>query len=57
MKTTYKVRLSPDPLIIRVQDSIEEIIFGLDKYISLAKSEMIVRQLNKGEVIDFDSLT
>jgi len=57
MKTTYKVRLSPDPLIIRIQDSVEEIIFGLDKYISLAKSEMIVRQLNKGEVIDFDSLT
>jgi hypothetical protein len=56
MNTYYKVKLNPHPLIIKVKDEIEEIIFGLNKYISVKKAEQIVRQLNNGEQIDFNNL-
>lgn len=56
MNTHYKVKLTPHPLIIRVQDNIEEVIFGNEKYIPVKKAERIVKQLNNGEKINWDEL-
>ena len=56
MKTYYKVKLLPNPLIIRVENEQEEVIFGADKYISIRKAESIAEQLNNGISIDFDNL-
>jgi hypothetical protein len=55
MKTTYKVKLTPHPIIIRVQDETEEIIFDR-KHLKISKAESIVSQLNSGVAIDFDNL-
>lgn len=57
MNTHYKVKLTPHALIVRVQDNIEEVIFGIDKYIPVKKAERIVKQLNNGEKLDFDNLS
>jgi len=56
MKANYKVKLLPNPLIIRVENEKEEVIFGSDKYISIRKAESIVEQLNNGITINFDNL-
>lgn len=56
MNTHYKVKLTPHPLIIRVQDETEEVIFGTEKYIPVKKAERIVKQLNNGEKINWDEL-
>lgn len=56
MKTHYKVKLLPNPLIIRVENEREEVIFGNDKYISIKKAENIAEQLNNGITINFDNL-
>lgn len=56
MKTHYKVKLLPNPLIIRVENEREEVIFGNDKYISIKKAENIAEQLNNGIIINFDNL-
>lgn len=56
MNTHYKVKLTPHPLIIRVQDNTEEVIFGNEKYIPVKKAERIVKQLNNGEKINWDEL-
>ena len=55
MKTTYKVKLTPHPIIIRVQDNTEEIIFD-KKHLKISQAERIVSDLNLGIVIDFDNL-
>lgn len=56
MNTHYKVKLTPHPLIIRVQDNTEEVIYGNEKYIPVKKAERIVKQLNNGEKLDWDEL-
>lgn len=56
MNTYYKVKLTPHPIIVRVQDEIEEIIFGLNEYIPIKKAENIVKKLNTGQQIDFNNL-
>ena len=55
MKTTYKVKLTPHPIIIRVQDNEEEIIFD-KKHLKIQRAEKIVADLNLGVTIDFDNL-
>ena len=55
MKITYKVKLTPHPIIIRVQDNTEEIIFDR-KHLKIAKAEKICQDLNLGIAIDFDNL-
>lgn len=56
MNTHYKVRLNPDALIVRVEDEREEVIYGTENYLPVKKAEIIVKQLNSGQVIDFDNL-
>lgn len=56
MTTHYKVRLNPDALIVRVEDEREEVIYGTENYLPVKKAEIIVKQLNSGQVIDFDNL-
>lgn len=56
MNTYYKVKLTPHPIIVRVQDETEEVIFGNEKYIPVKKAERIVKQLNNGEKINWDEL-
>ena len=55
MTTHYKVRLNPDALIVRVEDEREEVIYGTENYLPVKKAEIIVKQLNSGEVIDWDN--
>lgn len=55
MKSHYKVKLSPNPQIIRVvEGQPDEIIF--DKYLPVKKAESLCLQLNSGMRIDFDNL-
>ena len=55
MKATYKVKLTPHPIIIRVQDDQEEIIFD-KKHLKISKAEKICDDLNKGIAINWDNL-
>jgi hypothetical protein len=55
MKTTYKVKLTPHPIIIRVQDNEEEIIFD-KKHLKISQAERIVSDLNNGVTINWDNL-
>lgn len=55
MKPHYKVRLTPHPIIIRVVEDTEEIIFD-KKHLKISKAERIVSDLNNGLTIDFDNL-
>jgi hypothetical protein len=55
MKATYKVRLTPHPIIIRVQDDKEEIIFD-KKHLKISKAEKICDDLNHGITINWDNL-
>jgi hypothetical protein len=55
MKTTYRVKLTPHPIIVRVLDDTEEIIFD-KKHLKISKAERIVTDLNNGVIINFDNL-
>ena len=55
MKAIYKVKLTPHPIIVRVQNNQEEIIFD-KKHLKIQKAESIAKQLNNGMSIDFDNL-
>ena len=55
MKTTYKVRLTPHPIIIRVQDDQEEIFFD-KKHLKIHRAEKICKDLNQGIAINWDDL-
>lgn len=55
MKATYKVRLTPHPIIVRVQDDREEIIFD-KKHLKISKAEKICDDLNHGIAINWDDL-
>lgn len=56
MTTHYKVKLTPDALIVRVTEELEEVIYGTEKYLPVKKAERIVNQLNNGEIINWDDL-
>ena len=55
MKAEYRVKLTPHPIIIRVEGDTEEIIFD-KKHLKISKAERIVADLNEGFTIDFDNL-
>lgn len=55
MKPHYRVKLTPHPIIIRVQDDKEEIIFDR-KHLKISQAERIVAELNQGVIINFDNL-
>jgi hypothetical protein len=55
MKPTYKVKLTPHTIIIRVEEGKEEIIFD-KKHIKIHKAEKICQDLNEGVTINWDDL-
>lgn len=55
MKLTYRVKLTPHPIIIRQVDETQEIIFD-KKHLKIKKAERIVKDLNKGITINWDDL-
>ena len=55
MKTTFKVKLTPHPIIIRQVDETQEVIFD-KKHLKISKAERIVADLNKGITINWDDL-
>jgi hypothetical protein len=55
MKTTYRVKLTPHPIIIRQVDETQEIIFD-KKHLKISTAERIVSDLNKGIAINWDDL-
>lgn len=55
MKAQYKVKLTPHPIIIRVKDGQEEIIFD-KKHLKIQKAEKICFDLNQGMAINWDDL-
>jgi hypothetical protein len=55
MKATYRVKLTPHPIIIRQVDETQEIIFD-KKHLKINKAERICRDLNNGITINWDDL-
>lgn len=54
MKALYKVKLTPNPVIVRVLDDQEEVIY--DRHLKIHKAENVVLQLNLGAPLNWDDL-
>lgn len=54
MKALYKVKLTPNPIIVRVEDDQEEIIY--DRYMKIKVAESLCSALNNGLEINFDDI-
>lgn len=51
---TYRTRFATSPILVKVTDEGEEIIYGHNKYVPIRKMEEICKQLNMGVKLDFE---
>lgn len=55
MKSHYRVKLTPNPVIVRVYEDTEEIIYD-KRHLKISVAENLVSDLNKGFTVNWDEL-
>lgn len=55
MKPHYRVKLTPNPVIVRVYEDTEEIIYD-KKHLKIRVAENLCKDLNDGFTINWDEL-